>query len=245
MNKSIFFDTGSIILLIMIMISIFFIYRMYQSPVTGKNVLIGVYLYIFVALLTIAYVGRIVASMDIDFQANSWKYILAFFVIACGGISLMTNSNFYLNHIGFLLLLLALSLTVGISFKYSNNIFQAVIITCIILAILTIFTFYSSEETMIKMSSWLPNLTSILLCLICAQFIYIFFFSYNRAFGKILSISIIALFIFFVLSDTSRIILEARMSQCRTQSCINYPLKSSSLVLDYINIFINFLNFNR
>lgn len=239
------FDNESVVLLAMIFASIFIIYKMYDSDVKGKNIIVTIYLYILTALLAIAYFGKVAAKMSITDQENMWKLIIVYFIFGFSGIFMMFSDNLYLSHLGYILLILALGLTIGVYRKYSKNLLNALIGTCIMVAILTAFVFYSSEETMRKMKNWLPNLMTLLIIVIVVQIGYLVFFQKNDVFNKLLAASIIILFGFFVLSDTSRVIKDVRQMDCDNHYCINYPLKSSSLLLDYLNIFANMVNLNQ
>ena len=159
----------------------------------------------------------------------------------------MFVDKFFISHVGFLLMLLGLSLMISVSTKYSSSVNQGILITAIIVAILTGIVYFSSTESLIKMSNWIKPLMWILISAILVEIAFILFSgnSMNQWAYKIIAISIIVLFGFFVLSDTSRLFLESQNLTCATQSCINYPLKSSNLILDYINIFVNSINFQN
>ena len=101
--------------------------------------------------------------------------------------------------------------------------------------------FRSSEEILMKMDSWLPTLRWILFAIIIIELSYLLLFGHNDMFYNIMAVIVITLFVFFILSDTSRLLLESKKLECKTHSCVNYPLKSSKLVLDYINIFVRLL----
>lgn len=232
----------SIILLGMLFVTIFLIYKSYQTPLNGKTFIITIYLYVIAALLFIAFVGKYTELSNITDRENMWKMLILYFLLACFGISMMTSDTMFINHVGFILMLLALSLIIGVSYKYSSNVAQAAGITAVIVILLTICVFMSSEETLKKMQDWLPNLTWILFCFICGELIYILFFNNSESMNKLISATVIILFLFFVLSDTSRLLLEANNMTCKVQTCVNYPLKASSLVLDYLNIFVNLLS---
>jgi len=218
----------NIILLGMLFTTIFLIYKTYQTPVDSKSFIINIYLYVIVALLFIALIGKYTELSNITDVENMWKMVILYFVLGCTGISMMISDKMFINHIGFLLLLLALSLIIGVSYKYSSNVTQAATITAIIVMILTTIVFMTSEENLNKMKDWLPNLTSILLCIICVELGYMLLFGGNQTFHKIMSVTVIGLFMFFILSDTSRLLLESKSIKCQTHSCINYPLKSTS-----------------
>lgn len=232
----------SIILLVMMFVTIFLIYKTYQTPLDGKTFIINIYLYVIVALLFIAFAGRYTQLSGITDAENMWKMMILYLILGCIGISLMMNDTMVINHIGYLLMLLALSLIIGVSYKYSTNVSQAAAITAVIVIILTVIVAATSEENLIKMKEWLPNLTIILCCIILMEFGYIMFFDQNKTVSSLISMTVIVLFIFFILSDTSRLLLESKNLPCKVHTCINYPIRASSLVLDYINIFVNLLN---
>ncbi|ARF09477.1 hypothetical protein Indivirus_1_100 [Indivirus ILV1] len=234
-------NTEMTILLVMIFVAIYLIYDNYQHPVNSKDFIINIYLYIFVALLFIAVASKYVAKMKISDPSNAFKLVVVYFILACGGLSMMFSDQFFVNHIGFLLLLLALSLMVGTSTKYSSHVPEAAAITAIIVSILTGIVYFSSEETLIRMSGWIKNLLWVLVCVIIIELGYFFLGGANRTFYKVMAFSVIILFGFFVLSDTSRLLLESQNLSCKTHGCINYPLKASKLVLDYVNIFLRVL----
>jgi len=71
---------------------------------------------------------------------------------------------------------------------------------------------------------------------------YIIFSDIDETFYKVISTSIIALFGFFVLSNTSKLLIDSKKIECKTHDCINYPLRSINLVTNYINIFVGLLD---
>jgi FtsH-binding integral membrane protein len=234
------FSYDTIIALILLLVSVFLIYKNYQTPVTKKSYIINVYLYIFFSVLFVAIGAKYIASLEMINSNNYWKFLILYLVIGFGSIFVMIQSNFYYNHLGFLLFLLAMSLIIGMSVKNSKNAYQAALITGVIIIILTTLVYISSEERLIQMVSWLPGLTSVLCCLIIFEIIYLFF-SKDYSHFWVFNIMAIILFTFFILSDTSKILLDSKRIQCQTHTCINYPWASSSLVLDYLNMFVNFL----
>lgn len=233
--------TEIIILLAMMFVAIYLIYDIYQKPVSSKDFIINIYLYVYVALLFIAVVSKYAVSLNLTTPENVFKFIIVYLFLTYVGISMMFSDKFFVNHIGYLLLLLGLSLMISTSTKYSKNAPEAAVITAIIVSILTGIVFFSSEETLIRMAGWIKGLLWILVCVILIQLGYVLFAEWDPTFYKIMTITVLILFGLFVLSDTSRLLLESQNLTCPTHSCINYPLKSSTLVLDYINIFLRVL----
>lgn len=234
-----------IILLAMMFTAIYLIYSMYQKPINSKDFIVTIYLYVFVALLFIAVVSKYAGSLNITQPENVFKLVIAYFFLTFIGISMMFSDKFFVNHIGYLLLLLGLSLMISTSTKYADNASEAAAITAIIVSMLTAIVFFSSEESLIRMAGWIKNLLWILVCVILIQLGYILFSGGNDTFYKIMTVTVILLFGFFVLSDTSRLLLESQRLTCQIHSCINYPLKASALVLNYLNIFLRILRINK
>jgi FtsH-binding integral membrane protein len=58
-----------------------------------------------------------------------------------------------------------------------------------------------------------------------------------------MSATIILLFSGFVLADTAKLIDKSKYLGCDTHSCVNYPKNATSLLLDYMNIFVNMSNY--
>lgn len=239
------FSIENIILFILLVACIFLIYNNYQKPVTKKTILVTIYLYIFVAIFFIAICSQYIASLSIINTKNYWKFIILYLLITFASIFLIFKDNFYLNHIGFLLLLLALSLIIGISLRSSKNIISGTILTSIFIIILTTIVFLSSNEALFKMSKWFTLLNSVLFGIIIIQIGVLLFFHTDQLFYKIFSVVIVILFSFYILSDTARLYLEANQNKCLTHKCINYPKKSANLILDYANIFAIFLRTGR
>ena len=231
-----------VLLIVMLFTVVFLIYKTYQTNVTSKTFIINIYLYVLVALLFVAVMGKYTESLKITDANNMWKMTILYFISIFAGMFMIINDKFFINHIGFLLLLLALSLIIGSSYKYSTNITQAATITSIIVAILTMVVFTQSEENLIKMSDWLPKLTWILLIVILIELGYIIFSDIDKTFYKIISTSVIVLFGFFILSNTSKLLIDSKKIECKTHDCINYPLRSINLVTNYINIFVGLLD---
>lgn len=244
MNDFKLFTNENVILFAMLLVTMYLIHNMYKTSVTSKSIIITMYLYIMVALLFIALMAKYTQTLAITNREHIFQMIILYFVLGISGISMMTSDKMFVSHVGFLLLLLALSLTIGSTYRYSSNVTQAATITAIIVGVLTLVVFTSSEERLMTMKEWLPNLMWILMCVIIMELGYLALFDYNQTFYRIIALTVIALFGFFVLSDTSRLILESKSTLCQIHSCINYPLKSSQLMLDYINIFIQLVKPN-
>lgn len=234
------FVKENIILFALLLTTICLICGMYKTQFTGKTFIITICLYIIVSLLAVSFIGKYMAQNNIEF--DGWRFILGYFVLAFGGIMIMNNDNLYMSHVGFLLLLLSMSLIVGNSIKHSSNIFNAALITSLIIFVLTAIVFTSSEDGLVKMAGWVHNLVWILLGIILIEIGFIIYGG-NETVHEIITMAGIGLFSFFILSDTSKLLLEAKNSECKFHLCVNYPKKTSRLLLDYLNLFVNFLHY--
>ena len=234
-----FFSTENIILFIFLLVTIFLLYKNYQTPVDKKSYIINVYLYILASVLFISIASQYIASLHFVNTKNYYIFLLLYLVLAFGSFFIMLQQNFYYNHLGYLLFLIAMSLIVGITIKNSEKIKKAAFITSGIVILLTLIVFIAPENTLEIMRSWMPGLMSLLCALIIIEIIAIIFFPSIQTFKYLSTIAII-LFVFITLSDTSRIISEKNLL-CNTHECINYPQRTTTLILDYVNIFLNVL----
>lgn len=230
------------VIFILLCACILAIYKMYQTPTKPKNIIIMTYLYVVFSLLFIAAVSKYTESLQITNSENTAKLVILYFILAFSGIWFMISQNSITNHAGFLLLLIGISLTIGSMRKYATNIEIATKVSAAIFILFTMFVFFSSEQTIAKMANWSQKLSMLLICLIFIDLLGIVFFSYDQQFYNMIACFGIALFVGFILSDTSRLIIKAKTTLCHTHSCIDYPLEASSLMLNYINIFVNLLS---
>lgn len=246
-TNNVIFSKGNIIILVLLLTSIFLVYKNYNTAVNKKTIIINIYLYILIAILFVVYVGQFLAN-NLKFETDNYmKFAILYFIIAFGATFLMTRNNFYISHIGFLLLLLALSLIIGLTVdnNNNNNIKYIAKLSSFIIIALTTIIFILSETHLIRLNKFLPTLTYILLGFIILQLINIFFFNSNATTKKVLNISIFILFVLLILSNTSKLLLNSKNSNCKDHSCVNYPLLSTFLIVDYIGLFNMLINYKE
>ena len=232
-------DNVFIILIVLLMSTLFAIYKMYQTKVTGDSFIKCIYLYILLSILFISILTKYTASLSITEAENMGKMIILYFIIGFSGLSLIYGNNPYANHLGLALLCISLSLTMGVIYKKSTNFTDALMMTSVLIFAFTMIVFYSNEKQLISFVSMLTSLTNILCVIIIIMFAYIYFGNKNETFRKILSGATILLFLGYILADTSKILLDSKILNCDVHSCINYPKKTVSLLLDFVNIFVN------
>ncbi len=237
-------ETSFIILIILLMSTILAIYKLYKSELNSKNFIICIYLYVLLSLFLVSIIGKYTSTLSIVDLQNTGKMIIIYFILAFSGLCLIFNDIAFVNHIGLLLICISIGLTIGVTYKNSKNINSALIMTSVIVCIFTIIAFCSEKGQLLEFDSWLPYLSHILFAIIIIQLLYSFFYGTNEKFQDIMSWTIVILFIGFILSDTSKIILDSKILNCHTHACINYPKKIVGLLLNYVNIFVN-LNSNK
>ena len=238
MNDTKQIDNVFIIFVVLFMATIFALYKIYQTEVTSQNFIRGVYLYILLSIVFITLLSQYTATLSITDSQNVGKMIILYLITAFASLSLIFNNNIYVNHLGLLLLCMSISLTMGVTYKNSKNINEALILTTIIVFGLTMITFSSNETQLLSFTSWLPSLTMILCLVIIVELGYMLFFGINETFHKIMAGTVVLLFSGFILADTAKLMLDSKDLGCVTHSCINYPKNVVNLLLDYINIFV-------
>ena len=163
-QRDVLFSPVITILLIALLAAFMFTHKLYQSPVTPKSYLLGIYLYVFISALLIALFSKLIAMyIPAESKGQIVLFMILYILLALSSFSTMAiaQSPFY-RHIGLAMLLLAMSLLFSLVYD-ANNMVQAAAITSLIVFAITSIVFYSSEENLIKMRNWLPSLT-VLLC---------------------------------------------------------------------------------
>ena len=228
-------------LFVALLIFLWSIYKMYKTNVTPKSFIICNYLYIMVTLIAITLLGKVFECFKVTDINNKLPLMITYFILAMSGIFLMISKDIVKNHIGLTILIIALGLVIGTLFKNTINISNAIILTVGITLIITLFIFTSSKQNISTMANWTNVLGYILLTMIIIELIIIIWRKDNSGIYTIMKYSIICLFIFFTMADTSKILEDSKNITCKTHTCINYPLSSSGLMLNYINMFIRFV----
>jgi len=233
-----------IILVLLLMSTMYAIYKMYKSDVNQKNFIVCVYLYILLSLFFVSIISQYTATLSITDSQNVGKMVITYFILAFSGLCLIYNDDIFVNHFGLLLLCISLGLTIGVTYRNSKNISYALMLTSIIVFTFTMIAFNSNESQLLSFKSWIPKLTSLLCVIIMIELLYFAFYGRNENFNTIMSGTVVLVFVAFILSDTSKLILDSNSLSCQVHSCINYPKRVVNLLLDYINIFVR-LNSNK
>ena len=228
-------------LAVALLVTILSIIKMYQSKVSSKSFIICNYLYIMASLIAIALLGKIFECFKVTDVDNALPLIVTYFIMALVGIFLMTSGDIIKNHTGLILLVTALGLVLGTIFKNTTNIGNSIMLTVGIALIITLFVFTSSNQCISAMANWTNILGYILLATIIIELILIVWKKNDDKTHTIMKYFIIILFVFFTMADTSKVLQDSVNISCKTHQCINYPLKSANLMLDYVNMFMRFV----
>lgn len=243
------FTPETIIYSIVMFVLLIMIYKNYETDVTSRNYLIMVYLYISLTLFSIIMGGKIIKELNIIKPEKMFLFVIAYMIISVFAISLIMSNDNRLSHLGLFFFILMQSALISLPLQYSTNINEALIITSVIFVILTAIVMYSSEETVLKMAKWIPNLLLVLSLVIVSELLFLLFASTEtiQKYGKYFNWFIVLLFSFFVLSNTSVQLLKSSFMSPNTgikHEDLNYPKESVNLSLDFMNILYRLINVN-
>ena len=181
---------------------------------------------------------------DKAFQQISSYLILSIIItfisiIILSSTPLFSKKGYLLNHFVWVLFLASISITLYPlfkSFQYSVVLQKAFIMTCIIFLSMT----FIGNSYLIK-KNYTKIITGLLIALfsiIITELYLLFTNQYTENLYSIISYIVIILFSLFIIYDTSRLYHYASI-------CINspnYPLVSTNLFLDILNIFVRFVH---
>ena len=182
--------------------------------------------------------SKYMATLSITEIENRWKLIILYLVMMIPTLCLLMSDNMITNHVGLILIAVMLALVCGALYRYSTNTKTALIITCAIFALATLFVYKSDESKLKSYSKWTTPLLFIALTFVVIQLLYMIFFGPNETLNNVINGIIVLLFVGIIISDTSKLLVDSKIEMCPDHACINYPLKASSLALDVANIFV-------
>jgi len=214
-----------------ILVTIFCIYNLLNSPLNAKTYLITVYGYIILAILLLSLFMKIFEKYNLNFS------LLFGLIIALLGIIMIKffKENIIVTHLLWLLIIGGMAIIV---FPYSNVFNKSIVVTLILMLILTYIAYSYPLNTF---TSWILPLSIALFGLIIFEIINLLFGGNSKIY------SIIAIFIFmgFVLYDTQNLINNfnvCTMKNNGSSNCADYPNQSLGIFLDIINLFTNISN---
>jgi hypothetical protein len=237
-------EITDLILLLLVLVSAFSIFMNYQTGLTDKTFIIMTYLYVAFTLLLSIYSAKLIINNNLEHNFYSSGALLFALFIGCIAIFLQKSNDNTINHIGLAVFVLFFAITLSVVFSISSptNLMYAGLMTLGISLLLATVIYLSPINKLKEMHSWKPLLFFLLLILIVVDIGSIYAYPNMGQLRRLIDMSVVVVFIFFVLSDTSTLLLKAGDLNCNSHLCINYPKTSSNLVLNYVNIFARLTN---
>ena len=219
---------------------------------TCRHYIFNTYLYILMALVIISLQ---VLSFDL-YKLDIHSYIggimsFVIFLLLIFGILYLTMSinprSVLLKHISWLIFLSIVSLIAYPSYLKSKEQNTLLPVLLSLVGILVFFSVIVYINPDLVSFSWGPILLFILVGFIISHLIFFLTLkkrnkTQNSNYIRFTSYGIILLFIFFIMYDTKKIVVGAKLCQEKTADYINQSL---GIVIDALNIFSNLVNVTR
>lgn len=201
------------------------------------------YLYIILSFLIVVVVTTYLDKYQVAINFN--RLILSF-IVSIGAIvtmHLFIHNSIYLEHLIWLIFVICMGIIVYpiIQFSSTMMIQQNVLIVMGIMIVLSAMAYLDTSNYFSTMTQYLC--VALLIVLLFEVSDMIFFSGTTNTRTKIYNVIILIIFAFFVLSDTQR--LRQKAIQCGHSACIDYPIESTSIFLDILNIFTNVSSLRR
>jgi FtsH-binding integral membrane protein len=206
--------------------------------------IINAYLYIFLGLTIVGYVGN--RGSECNFST--------LFLVACAlgsilsiiMIGLTPQSNFFLSHGLWIFFTICLGFILSVALKNASRktMREAIIISLIIFFSMTCLAVIGHNRLVKHLGNIGMILFYSLVSVILLELYYIFFKDYTRQIQKNISYVVIVLFSAFLVYDT--VLLRERSKLCsNTSNPANYPKESLNIILDVLNLFVRLQNVLR
>lgn len=210
----------------------------YTTKLDKKTYFINVYMYLLLAISLI-----LLLSKYISFNIRNLSSIILILVLVLLIISLplIYSENLIISHIGFLILIFLLSSNLIISRK---NITKVLILSGLAFILLTIFTIFILNDDSKKFILSKDKYLAFMLFAFTFFIIVVRIINPNIIDKNIKVISVIGILIFVLLTMHDTIIKYSNSHALPgiSHTQVNYPKESVSLILDFMNIFINMYN---
>ena len=211
--------------------------------------LVGCFIHIYNYILNSSnQVQKLLPEMKVFKQIS--PYILLSFIVAIISIialairPMFSKKGFMMNHLIWIIFLGSISLTLYPYFKsieFSVILQRVLLMTCMIFILMSCLVFVIPEFLEKTYYKALIGFLIALLVIILTELFLLFTGQYSKSLYNIISYVVIILFSMFIAYDTSRLFHYANI-------CVhspNYPLVSTNLFLDIINIFVRLMGTSR
>lgn len=198
--------------------------------------------YLYLALTIVLCVGFVQLYNYIFDIKDVYSYMWLSFIVTLISIIILatrpifSKSGYILNHIVWLIFVASISFSLYPYYNY--NVKHALIMTTVIFLLMTMVTGIIPNLIKDTYKKMMIGLLFALIAIIISELYLIFTNQYTAFLYKIISYIVIVLFSVFIVYDTSRLYHYA-------DKCIhspNYPLVSTNLFLDVLNIFVRLVN---
>lgn len=208
----------------------------YTTKLDKKTYFINVYMYLLLAISLI-----LLLSKYISFNIRNLSSIILILVLLIISLPLIYSENLIISHIGFLILIFLLSSNLIISRK---NITKVLILSGLAFILLTIFTIFILNDDSKKFILSKDKYLAFMLFAFTFFIIVVRIINPNIIDKNIKVISVIGILIFVLLTMHDTIIKYSNSHALPgiSHTQVNYPKESVSLILDFMNIFINMYN---
>tara|TARA_B100000123_G_scaffold265942_1_gene237573 strand:- start:1320 stop:2102 length:783 start_codon:yes stop_codon:yes gene_type:complete len=218
---------------------------------TCNKYILNTYLYILIALVimslqVLAFDLHNISPRFFNILPGIWSFVLILFLVIGMLILTMTINpeNILLKHISWFVLIIILGCLAYPAYYRSKNQNTLLPVLLSLVAILVFFSIIAFIKPEWISFSWGPILLFLLVGVIITYFIFLLTIkdrtsSKNKKFIRGISYFIIVLFIFFIMYDTKKIIVAAKLCREGTADYINQSL---GIVIDALNIFQSLVN---
>ena len=219
---------------------------------TCQHYVLNTYLYILMGLVIVCLEVLSFDLYNVDFtkyMGSIMSFVITLFLVI--GVLMLTMSinprSVLLKHTAWLVFISLVAFLAYPSYLKSkeNNTLRGVLLSLV--AILVVFSLVVFIKPDFVSFSWGPILFFLLVGLILSHFIFMFTTNsrttkQNKNYIKYSSYFIIVLFIFFIMYDTKKIIVGAKLCREKTADYINQSL---GIIIDALNIFTSLTNISN
>lgn len=227
--------------IVSIIVIIIIIYWGHQQSEKGMGTpilyIVQTYLYIIISLLIVALITQQLSQREINIDH---RHMIMSFLISIFSIFIMhlwSNDSIVMKHVFWVIFVVCMSVIMSpiVNLVSTARMNQNIIIVVITMVLLSVIAYIDKDN---MFPSMLKYLVLGLFIMILVELGDLFFFSQTNAYQgrhKIYDIIVIMMFVFFVLADTQS--LKVKALQCGHSACIDYPVESTKIFLDIINLF--------
>lgn len=226
-----------ILLFVLCLIIIAIIFYIYNGPVTKQSYIANIYFYNVLSIFILFFINSIYNE-----KINNGLVVIIFLFLAVFSLYMMKHNNIFFSHIFFLALIVSISIILSYqtSFFDKQKIYNSMILTVTIYIVISIVMFNLPDKYINFYAEMSDKLFYLLIGLVIVDILFIIF-SGSANMGSYINIFVFWLFIFFLISDTAKIIKKSDIMKYKKHTEINYPYETFTFYIDFVNIFLSSL----